>query len=290
MRLFGSERLISMFETLKVPEGEQIEHKMLSSVIERAQKKIESNNFGIRKNLLEYDRVNNEQREIIYEERRRVLDGENLRDQMFRMMAEVVDRKVDMCLNDDTDASEWDLDELNQSLLPIIPLAPVTAERIEGLRQKEVKQLLKEEAAKLYEAKEAEFGDDDKMRELERVVLLRVVDQRWMNHIDDMEQLRQGIGLMAYAQHDPKVEYRIVGFQMFEEMSQMIQEETLRLIYHVRVEQKVERQEVAKPMHTNKDDSVAQKPVVRKDRKVYPNDPCPCGSGKKYKNCCGRKG
>ncbi|MBQ6545688.1 MAG: preprotein translocase subunit SecA [Lachnospiraceae bacterium] len=290
MRLFGSERLISMFETLKVPEGEQIEHKMLSSVIERAQKKIESNNFGIRKNLLEYDRVNNEQREIIYEERRRVLDGENLRDQMFRMMAEVVDRKVDMCLNDDTDASEWDLDELNQSLLPIIPLAPVTAERIKGLRQKEVKQLLKEEAAKLYEAKEAEFGDDDKMRELERVVLLRVVDQRWMNHIDDMEQLRQGIGLMAYAQHDPKVEYRIVGFQMFEEMSQMIQEETLRLIYHVRVEQKVERQEVAKPMHTNKDDSVAQKPVVRKDRKVYPNDPCPCGSGKKYKNCCGRKG
>ena len=290
MRLFGSERLISMFEALKVPEGEQIEHKMLSSVIERAQKKIESNNFGIRKNLLEYDRVNNEQREIIYEERRRVLDGENLRDQMFRMMAEVVDRKVDMCLNDDTDASEWDLDELNQSLLPIIPLAPVTAERIEGLRQKEVKQLLKEEAAKLYEAKEAEFGDDDKMRELERVVLLRVVDQRWMNHIDDMEQLRQGIGLMAYAQHDPKVEYRIVGFQMFEEMSQMIQEETLRLIYHVRVEQKVERQEVAKPMHTNKDDSVAQKPVVRKDRKVYPNDPCPCGSGKKYKNCCGRKG
>ena len=289
MRLFGSERLISVFETLKVPEGEQIEHKMLSSVIEKAQKKIESNNFGIRKNLLEYDRVNNEQREVIYDERRSVLNGDNMRDSMFHMMSDVIERKVDMCINEDMDSSEWDFAELNQAIQPIIPVKTITPESVKGMKKSELKQSLKEEATRLYEAKEAEFPDQDKIRELERVVLLKVVDARWMNHIDDMEQLRQGIGLAAYGQHDPKVEYRIVGYQMFEEMSNAIQEETLKLMYHVRVEQKVEREEVAKPMMTNKDEGSVQKPVVRKEKKVYPNDPCPCGSGKKYKNCHGRK-
>ena len=289
MRLFGSERLISVFEALKVPEGEQIEHKMLSSVIEKAQKKIESNNFGIRKNLLEYDRVNNEQREVIYDERRSVLNGDNMRDSMFHMMSDVIERKVDMCINEDMDSADWDFAELNQAIQPIIPVKTITPDSVKGMKKSELKQMLKEEATRLYEAKEAEFPDQDKIRELERVVLLKVVDARWMNHIDDMEQLRQGIGLAAYGQHDPKVEYRIVGYQMFEEMSNAIQEETLKLMYHVRVEQKVEREEVAKPMATNKDDSTVQKPVVRKDKKVYPNDPCPCGSGKKYKNCHGRK-
>ncbi len=289
MRLFGSERLISVFETLKVPEGEQIEHKMLSSVIEKAQKKIESNNFGIRKNLLEYDRVNNEQREVIYDERRSVLNGDNMRDSMFHMMSDVIERKVDMCINEDMDSSEWDFAELNQAIQPIIPVKTITPESVKGMKKSELKQNLKEEATRLYEAKEAEFPDQDKIRELERVVLLKVVDARWMNHIDDMEQLRQGIGLAAYGQHDPKVEYRIVGYQMFEEMSNAIQEETLKLMYHVRVEQKVEREEVAKPMMTNKDEGSVSKPVVRKEKKVYPNDPCPCGSGKKYKNCHGRK-
>ncbi len=288
MRLFGTERLMGVFEALKVEENTQIEHGMLSSVIERAQKKIENNNFGIRKNLLEFDRVNNEQREVIYAERRRVLDGENMRDAMFRMMADVIDRKVESCLNDDTDRSEWNLDELNQSLRPIIPVAKITREKVEGRTVSEMKQLLKEEATRLYEAKEAEFPDEDKIRELERVVLLRVVDARWMNHIDDMKQLRQGIGLAAYGQHDPKVEYRIIGYQMFEEMSQLIQEETLRLMYHVRVEQEAKREEVAKPIATNKDTSMAAKPIVRETKKVGRNDPCPCGSGKKYKYCHGR--
>ena len=289
MRLFGSERLISVFEALKVPEGEQIEHKMLSSVIEKAQKKIESNNFGIRKNLLEYDRVNNEQREVIYDERRSVLNGENMRDSMFHMMSDIIERKVDMCINEDMDSADWDYAELNQAIQPIIPVETITPERVGHIKKSELKQMLKEEATRLYEAKEAQFPDQDKIRELERVVLLKVVDARWMNHIDDMEQLRQGIGLAAYGQHDPKVEYRIIGYQMFEEMSNAIQEETLKLMYNVRVEQKVEREEVAKPMATNKDSGAVQKPVVRKEKKIYPNDPCPCGSGKKYKNCHGRK-
>ena len=289
MRLFGSDKLISVFETLRVPEGEQIEHKMLSQAIERAQKKIEGNNFGIRKNLLDYDQVNNDQREVIYAERRKVLDGENMRNYIFRMISDVIDRKVDMCLNDDTDRENWDVNELNRILIPVIPVKPLTKEDIDGLNANEVKQKLKEIASALYEAKEAEFPDPNHMRELERVVLLRVIDSRWMNHIDDMEQLRQGIGLMAYGQNDPKVEYRIYGFQMFDEMSQNIQEETLRLLYHVRIEQKVERKEVAQATGTNKDEGGSAKTVKRKEKKVYPNDPCPCGSGKKYKNCCGRK-
>ncbi len=296
MRLFGSERLIKTFEALGVPENEPIEHKMLSSAIERAQRKIESNNFAIRKNLLEYDQVNNDQREIIYEQRRKVLDGENMRDQIFGMMNAVVDRKVDTTINEDQESEDFDLNELNRVLLPIIPLKPITEEEVKGMKREELKQHLKEEAAALYEQKEAEFEKafpgQDQLRELERVVLLRVIDARWMQHIDDMEQLRQGIGLTAYAQHDPKVEYRVTGFEMFEDMTRMIQEETIRVLYHVRLEQKVEREEEPKNISTNRgeDESLKKEPVVHKKKKIYPNDPCPCGSGKKYKNCHGRPG
>jgi preprotein translocase subunit SecA len=292
MRLFGSERLMSTFDALGVEENEQIEHKMLSRAIEQAQKKIESNNFGIRKNLLEYDRVNNDQREVIYAERRKVLDGDNMRDVIMHMMDEVVSRKVDMSLSDDQDPEDQaeNLMNLTRNLLPIIPVRPITPESVKGKSRDKIKQALKEEAAALYTAKEAEFADIEQMREIERVVLLKVIDARWMNHIDDMEQLRQGIGLTAYAQRDPKVEYRMIGFEMFDEMTENIQEETLRVLYHVRIEQKIEREEQAKPMATNKDDSLVKKPVARKKKKIYPNDPCPCGSGKKYKNCHGAKG
>ena len=292
MRLFGSERLMSAFEALGVPENEQIEHKMLSSAIEKAQMKIEGNNFGIRKNLLEFDRVNNDQREIIYAERKRVLDGESMRDVIFQMTDDVVGRMVDMCINDDLDPVDQadNLQELNQNLRPIIPVRKLTVDTVRGKSKAQIKQMLKEEAGKLYVAKEAEFPDIEKMRELERVVLLKVVDARWMNHIDDMEQLRQGIGLAAYGQQDPKVEYRMIGFDMFEEMNNNIQEETVRLMYHVRVEEKAEREEQAKPIATNKDESLEKKPVIRQKKKIYPNDKCPCGSGKKYKNCHGRPG
>ena len=294
MRLFGSEKLIKTFETLGVPEGEQIEHRMLSSAIERAQKKIEGNNFGIRKNLLEFDQVNNDQREIIYAQRKRVLDGENMRDVIFGMMDAVVSRKVDSSIGEDQEGEDMDLKALGQSLCPIIPLRRPSDEVIKKMGREKLKQYLKEEAAKLYEAKEAEFEEvfpgEERMRELERVVLLRVIDARWMNHIDDMEQLRQGIGLMAFAQHDPKIEYRMYGFQMFEEMTDAIQEETLRVLYHVRLQEKVEREPAVKETGTNKDDEGPKKPVQRKAKKIYPNAPCPCGSGKKYKNCHGRPG
>lgn len=289
MRLFGSERMMKVFTTLGVAENEQIEHKMLSNAIETAQKRIESNNYGIRKNLLEYDQVNNEQREIIYKERRRVLDGENMRDAIYKMITDTVDNAVDMCINEDNDSSEWDLGELNSVLLPIIPLEPLTEERVKGLKKNECKQKLKEEAVKLYEMKEAEFPEAEQLRELERVILLKIIDRKWMDHIDDMDQLRQGVGLQAYGQKDPKVEYKMAAYEMFDEMTASIQQDTLRLLYHVRIEQKVEREQVAQVTGTNKDDSGPKKPVQRTAEKVYPNDPCPCGSGKKYKQCCGRR-
>ena len=289
MRLFGSEKLMSVFKSLGVAENDQIEHKMLSSAIEKAQKKIESNNFGIRRNLLEYDQVNNEQREIIYKERRHVLDGDNMRDSIFKMITDVVDYSVTMCINDEMDAADWDLEELNSVLLPIIPLEKLTHEKVAGMNKKKLRQYLNEQAVKLYEMKEAEFPQQEQMRELERVILLKVVDNKWMDHIDDMDQLRQGIGLQAYGQRDPKVEYKMAAYEMFDEMTLAIQQDTLRLLYHVHVEQKVEREQVAKVTGTNKDDSAVRKPKQRKEMKVYPNDPCPCGSGKKYKQCCGRK-
>ena len=289
MRLFGSEKLMDIFNALGVPEGEQIQHKMLTSAIEKAQKKIEGNNFGIRKNLLEYDQVMNDQREIIYKERRRVLDGENMRDAIFKMITDRVENCVDTCISSDIPKEEWDLNELNQLILSMIPMQAVTPEDVDSVKNnKELKHLLKERAVKLYEAKETEFPEPEQFRELERVVLLKVIDRKWMDHIDDMDQLRQGIGLQSYGQRDPLVEYKMAGFDMFDEMTASIQEDTIRLLYHVKIEQKVEREQVAKVTGTNKDESATNTPKKRAAAKVYPNDPCPFGSGKKYKQCCGR--
>ncbi len=288
MRLFGSDRMIGMFNALGIPEGQEIQHKALTKAIESAQKKIENNNFGIRKNLLEYDQVMNEQREIIYEERRRVLNGESMRDAIYKMITDIAENCVDICIGDDTDFEEWDYNELNTLLLPTIPLKPVTAERVLQPKKNSLKQQLKEEAVKLYESKEAEFPEPEAIREIERVILLKVIDRKWMDHIDDMDQLRQGAGLQAYGQKDPLVEYKLNGYEMFDEMTQNIKEETVRLLFRVRIEQKVEREQVAKVTGTNKDDTVQKGPVKRMEAKVYPNDPCPCGSGKKYKQCCGR--
>ena len=289
LRLFGSEKLMSVFNTLGVEDGEQIEHKMLSSAIEKAQKKIENNNFGIRKNLLEYDQVMNEQREIIYEERRRVLDGESMRDSIYHMITEYVENTVDACASPDTESDEWDLDALNRDLYASLLLKPVAFEEVKEMSQKELKQMLKEHAVKGYEAKEAEFPEPEQLREIERVVLLKVIDAKWMDHIDDMDQLRQGIGLQAYGQRDPLVEYKMVGYDMFGAMTSAIAADTVRMLFHVQLEQKVEREQVAKVTGTNKDDTAAHEPKKRQEKKVYPNDPCPCGSGKKYKQCCGRK-
>ena len=289
MRLFGSERLMNVFNALGVEEGEQIEHKMLSSAIEKAQQKIESNNFGIRKNLLEYDQVMNEQREIVYEERRKVLDGENMRDSIFHMMNDYIENVVDKVIGADQDYDEWDLKELNVSIRGTVPMAVITEEDVKDMSQKELKHMLKERAAKAYEAKEAEFPEPEHIREIERVVLLKVIDAKWMDHIDDMDQLRQGIGIQAYGQRDPKVEYKMLGYDMFDAMTKSISEDTVRTLFRVRLEQKVEREQVAKVTGTNKDESAARAPKKRTEKKVYPNDPCPCGSGKKYKQCCGRK-
>ena len=289
MRLFGSERMITMFNALGIPADQEIEHKTLSHAIESAQKKIENNNFGIRKNLLEYDQVMNEQREIIYEERLRVLNGESMRDVIYKMITDIAENCVDTCISDDQDIEDWDFHELNTLLLPTIPLRPINTARVAKPKKNSLKQQLKEEAVKLYESKEAEFPNPEAIREVERVILLKVIDRKWMDHIDDMDQLRQGVGLQAYGQRDPLVEYKMNGYEMFDGMTENIKEETVRLLFHVRIEQKVEREQVAKVTGTNKDDSVQKGPVKRENAKVYPNDPCPCGSGKKYKQCCGRK-
>ena len=289
MRLFGSERLMGMFTALGVPEGEQIEHKMLSNAIEKAQMKIENNNYGIRENLMKYDEVNNEQREIIYTERRKVLDGDNMRDVILKMITDIVENAVDMSISEEQNPADWDLGELNALLLPIVPLGKITLENHPVSKRDELKQKLKEEAIKLYETKEAEFPEAEQIREIERVILLKVIDNKWMSHIDDMDQLRQGIGLQAYGQRDPVVEYKMNAFEMFEAMTAAIMEETVRILFHIRVEQKVEREPAAKVTGTNRDTSSVQAPKRREIRKIYPNDPCPCGSGKKFKQCCGRK-
>ena len=289
MRLFGSEKLMNVFNTLGVEDGEQIEHKMLTSAIEKAQQKIESNNFGIRKNLLEYDQVMNEQREIIYEERRRVLDGESMRDSIYHMINEYVENLVDSTISPDQEPEDWALTDLNVTLHNTIPMAPITLEEVKSLNQKEFKHMLKERAVKAYEMKETEFPEAEQLREIERVVLLKVIDGKWMDHINDMDQLRQGIGLQAYGQRDPKVEYKMIGYEMFDEMTKGITADTIRTLFHIRIEQKVEREQVAKVTGTNKDDTAVQAPKRRETKKIYPNDPCPCGSGKKYKQCCGRK-
>ena len=290
MRLFGSEKLMSMFNALGVPENEQIEHKMLSSAIEKAQKKIETNNYGIRENLLKYDEVSNEQREVIYAERMQVLNGENMRGVIMKMLTDIVEGAVDMSIGDEQSPEKWNFKELNELLLPIIPLKPVELnDEIRGMKKDQLKHALKEAATKLYEAKEAEFPDGEQIREVERVVLLKVIDNKWMSHIDDMEQLRQGIGLQAYGQRDPLVEYKMSAYEMFDDMTSAIREDTIRILCHIRVEQKVEREPAAKVTGTNKDDSAARAPQRRATQKIYPNDPCPCGSGKKYKQCHGRK-
>lgn len=289
MRLFGSDRMMSMFTALGIPDGQEIEHKMLSNAIETAQKKIENNNYGVRKNLLEYDQVMNEQREIIYGERRRVLDGESMRDVIYKMITDTVESSVDMCIADDAENEDWDLNEVNSVLCPIIPLPHLKTPDIKDMKKNELKHKLKEAAVKLYEGKEAEFPEAEAIREIERVILLKVIDRKWMDHIDDMDQLRQGIGLQAYAQRDPLVEYKLSGYEMFDAMTDNIRKDTVRLLFHVRIEQKVEREQVAKETGTNKDDSAAKVPQKRETAKVYPNAPCPCGSGKKYKQCCGKK-
>lgn len=290
MRLFGSERLMSLFKSLGFGEEDQIEHKMLSNAIERAQKKIESNNFGIRKNLLEYDKVNNEQREIIYAERRRVLDGESMRDSIFKMIMDNIESLVNANISDDQVPEEWDLASLNTELTPIIPIEPIelTNDQMKHMTKNELIHMLKEEAVKIYESKEAMFAEKEQIREVERVILLRVIDRKWMDHIDDMDQLRQGIGLQAYGQKDPLTEYKFMGYEMFDAMTMAISEDTVKALMHIRIEQNVEREEVAKVTGTNKDESVAKAPIRRTTKKVQPNDLCPCGSGKKYKYCCGR--
>ena len=291
MRLFGSEKIMSVFNALGVPEGEQIEHKMLSSAIEKAQKKIEGNNYGIRENLLKYDEVVNEQREIIYKERRRVLNGDSMRDVVLKMVSDITENIVDLCISDDQTPDEWNMEELNMTLLPVVPMEPVvlTDEQKKGFKKDKLKHMLKEKAVKLYEKKEAEFPQVEQIRELERVVLLKVIDRKWMDHIDDMDQLRQGIGLQAYGQRDPYVEYKMAGYDMFNAMMANIREDTVKLLLHARIEQPAEREQVAKVTGTNKDETAAKAPKRRLDAKVYPNDPCPCGSGKKYKQCCGRQ-
>ena len=291
MRLFGSEKLMGIFNSLGMPDGEEIEHKMLTNAIEKAQMKIEGNNYGIRKNLLEFDQVNNDQREIIYEERRRVLNGESMRDAIYKMIDDTVENCVNRCINDDQSASDWDIHELNQLLLPIIPLEKIhlSEEDKATMTKAELLQDLKEKAAKFYEQKEAEFPEPEHVREIERVILLKVIDSKWMDHIDDMDQLRQGIGLQAYGQRNPIVEYRFMGFQMFDEMTNAIMEETVKAVRHIQVEVNVEREQVAQVTGTNKDDSAVNEPKRRKAPKVQPNDLCPCGSGQKYKHCCGAK-
>ena len=274
-----------------MPDGEQVEHKMLSNAIESAQKKIEGNNFGIRKNLLEFDQVNNEQREVIYKERRMVLDGENMRDTLMSMLKEQVEKCVTRVIGDDQSAEDWDIAELNNVLLPIVPLKRIelTEEQKKHGTKAELIEQLQDEAVKVYEAKEAEFPEPEQFREVERVILLKVIDRKWMDHIDDMDQLRQGIGLQAYGQRDPVVEYKFAGFDMFDAMIDSIAEETIKVLTHIKIEQKVEREQVAQATGTNKDDSAVKAPKKRKTKKIQPNDPCPCGSGKKYKQCCGRK-
>jgi len=290
LRLFGADNLMSMFNALGVAEGEEIHHKMLSKAIENAQKKIELNNFGVREQLLKYDEVNNEQRDVVYAERKKVLDGISMRDVIIGYAQDIVDNAVDMTISEEQKPEEWNVQELNNMLLPIIPLTAVkmSKEEFGQLTKESLKQLLKEKAIKLYEEKEALFPDPEQLREAERVVLLKVIDNKWMNHIDDMTQLREGIGLVSYGQKDPLVEYKTEGYEMFEGMIAGIKEDTVRVLYHLQVEQKVEREPAAKITGTNRDDSAPKAPVKREIRKIYPNDPCPCGSGKKFKQCHGR--
>ena len=290
MRLFGSEKIMSMFNALGVQDGEQIEHKMLTSAIEKAQKKIEGNNYGIRENVLKYDEVMNEQREIIYKERRQVLDGESMKDVILKMIRDIVSQVVDRTISDEQAPEDWDFAQLNIELRSIIPLTEYmpSADETKNMKKAALKETLTEMALQAYADKESEFPDPESMREAERVVLLKTIDRKWMDHIDDMDQLRQGIGLQAYAQRDPLNEYKMAGYDMFNEMMASIREDTVKMMFRVKGEKPEEREQVAKVTGTNKDDSGVKAPVRRNAPKIQPNDPCPCGSGKKYKQCCGR--
>ena len=291
MRLFGSDKTKEMIEKMGIGEDEPIEHGMLAKAIESAQKKVEGNNFAIRKRLLEYDEVMNEQREIIYGERKRVLMGENLRDSIQNMIDQIIDRIVDRYIADDTPVDQWDMLGFNEGIHEVIPVKGsfmIPEDKKSTVTKDSFKDDMKKIAHRLYELKEKEINDDEKMRELERVIMLKVIDSRWMDHIDDMDQMRQGISLQSYAQKDPLIEYKYASYDMFEEMSNSIQLDTVKTLYRVRVVTEAKREEVAKPMFTNKDDSLTAKPKQRTTAKVGRNDPCPCGSGKKYKNCCGR--
>ena len=290
MRLFGSEKTMKLVDAMGMSEDEPIEAGMLTKAIENAQKKVEGNNFAIRKHLLEYDQVMNEQREVIYGERRRVLYGENLRDSIMGMIGQTIDRIIDAHISDEQLPEEWDMNALSESFSAIIPVGRINIKEdaVEKMTKEKMKENLKKLGVQLYELKEKEIGDEERMRELERVVMLRVIDQKWMDHIDDMDQMRQGIGLHAYAQRDPLIEYKFAAYDMFEEMSNHIQEDTLKILYRVRIETEAKREEVQKPMFTNKDTSGVKQPKKRAEEKIGRNDPCPCGSGKKYKQCCGR--
>ena len=300
MRLFGSDKMMKVFNALSHEDGMAIEHKMLSNAVEKAQKKIESNNFAIRKNLLEYDQVNNEQRELIYEERRRVLKGESMHGEIVRMIGDVVKAEINDVIDEGQAPAEWNLLLLNRTLLPIAPIKPLSMNKddYKGYTRERLIDEVTEQVKELYAKKEQEIteetGSAETFREVERVFLLKVIDNKWMSHIDDMDQLRQSISLQAYAQKDPVVEYRYAGIEMFEEMIAAISKDIVMIMLHIRKKPEVERKQEVKVTGTNKDDSGPKKPVQRKNKKVQPNDPCPCGKcypdGRpiKYKNCCGR--
>lgn len=309
MRLFGSEKMMKVYKALKVPEGHEIQDKSVSKQIEKAQKRIESNNFGIRRNLLDYDKVNNEQREEIYKERRRVLNGESMRDVIYKMINDVVKDDVEMVAGIKP-LAQLDLNQLNLTLRNEIPLAKITLsdeEKKKNDKRKFIERLQKE-ALEVYHKKEKEFNEftkvnrpddvelgeedaalyNDGIREIERVILLKVIDSKWMNHIDNMEQLRESIGLQAYAQKDPVVQYKFIGYDMFKEMAKNVRHETINAMMHVQIERKEETKPQMVTQAPTSERLIQHGPYKRATPKIGRNDKCPCGSGKKYKNCCGR--
>ena len=309
MRLFGSEKMMKVYKALKVPEGHEIQDKSVSKQIEKAQKRIESNNFGIRRNLLDYDKVNNEQREEIYKERRRVLNGESMRDVIYKMINDVVRDNVEMVAGIKP-LAQLDLNQLNITLRSEIPLAKITLSDEEKKKndKRALIERLQKEALEVYHKKEKEFNEftkvnrpddvelgeedaalyNDGIREIERVILLKVIDSKWMNHIDNMEQLRESIGLQAYAQKDPVVQYKFIGYDMFKEMAKNVRHETINAMMHVQIERKEETKPQMVTQAPTSERLIQHGPYKRTSPKIGRNDKCPCGSGKKYKNCCGR--
>ena len=294
VRIFGGDRMTRVMETLRIPEGTPIEDKNFTKAVATAQRRVEENNFGIRKHLLDYDQVMNEQREVIYGERRKVLDGENLRDEITGFMDDIIRADVNDATAGSKFAEEWNIRKLHDELNMVLPIGdiPIEQSELETITADELTNRLIDRAEKMYDAKEAEV-EPDRMREVERMILLRSIDTHWMDHIDEMDQMRQGIGLQAYAQKNPLDEYRFTALDMFEDLNHMITEDTVRNIFRIHIAEKeeVKRNEVAKGVSTNRgqDTSAKKKPVKREMKKVGRNDPCPCGSGRKYKNCHGRE-